>query len=238
MPQVRTFPMRKRVLVLPALALSACASAMALSGVVPVYDVRVSAFASSAGPPTATYVIVPANAGVTPDDLQFREFYPIVSRALASQGFRPATAQEPPQIAVFLAYGVGGPRIDYSTGSVYVPGTTATVTSSTMVPGAPSINSTGSVETSGSFQAVTEARTVFPRFAVLSAIDANVLLKEKKIVTLWKTEIRSEGSSSDIRTVLPYMLVAARPYFGRSSGKEVRKLISSLDGEAKSLVAP
>lgn len=219
-------------------SLAACAQANVLASLGTYYDVRVSSFASPAQPSNPTFVVLPANPGVTPEDLQFREFAPMVTRALVAQGFRLANAEHPPQIGVFIAYGVGTPRVSYSSGLQYVPGSTASVTTTTTIPGALPINSTGSVSTSGSFQSVATASTEYPRFAVLSAVDVDVLLNQKKIVQVWRTEIFSEGSSSDIRTVLPYLLAAAEPYFGRSSGKQIRKRVSALNSEARALTVP
>jgi hypothetical protein len=38
---------------------------------------------------------------------------------------------------------------------------------------------------------------------------------------LWKVVVTSEGPSSDLRSILPVLVAAAQPWFGKSSGRQV-----------------
>lgn len=47
-------------------------------------------------------------------------------------------------------------------------------------------------------------------------------LKNTKRQQLWKTTVKSEGTMSELRIVLPFMITAAVPYFGvNTTGQKV-----------------
>ena len=220
---------------------TACATVQHAYGVIvdKEVEVTVNALAAPGQTTTASYVVVPGMEGVTPGDLQFREFYPIVSRALEAQGFRVANGSMPPEIAVFLSYGVGTPRVVYQRGYVMSSGSTSTsqVTMNVGAPGEMPATASGTVQTStpGELQLVSRAATVMPRFAMLVAVDAKTLLQEKRIVELWRTQMSSLGESADIRAMFPVLLAAGQPFFGTSSGKEVHKKLVPTDPTVKAL---
>ncbi len=64
------------------------------------------------------------------------------------------------------------------------------------------------------------------RYILLSVKD---LTADRKVV--WESIITSLGSSNDLRRIVPYMLIAGEPYFGKSSGQ--RREIAIYEGDAR-----
>lgn len=56
--------------------------------------------------------------------------------------------------------------------------------------------------------------TSFTRYLVLVLFDTKQLLKSQESIPIWIAEVFSSGRSSDLRTVLDYLLVAAFQYYG------------------------
>ena len=54
----------------------------------------------------------------------------------------------------------------------------------------------------------------------------------------WSAITRSRGSSSDIRTMIDYLLVATMDYWGVDTGKEVKETLSKRDRRVHALDAP
>lgn len=50
---------------------------------------------------------------------------------------------------------------------------------------------------------------------------------------LWETDIKSTGSSDDLREVFPVLVAAATPYIGENTGKSVRITLSDNSKEVK-----
>ena len=59
------------------------------------------------------------------------------------------------------------------------------------------------------------------RFLVLDAIDYDEYKQSQKIVPLWQTIVTSTGSSGDLRSVLPVLVAASKPYIGNNTRKKV-----------------
>ncbi len=72
-------------------------------------------------------------------------------------------------------------------------------------------------------QAQTVKTTTYMRNLILEAYDLRD--KERKS-QLWKTTVKSEGSSSDLNRVLAYMIAATSEYFGSSTGKQMNLTIN------------
>lgn len=67
-------------------------------------------------------------------------------------------------------------------------------------------------------QTKTIATTTYQRNLIL---EAYWLKGNESKTPIWKTTATSEGSISDIHTVLPYMIAASRGYIGISSGRQI-----------------
>jgi hypothetical protein len=55
---------------------------------------------------------------------------------------------------------------------------------------------------------------------ILGAYDAPSYLKEKKWVPVWKTTVKNNDGSADLRRIFPIMLAASAPYIGTNTGQE------------------
>lgn len=55
------------------------------------------------------------------------------------------------------------------------------------------------------------------------------------IQQLWLIQVRSSGSSGDLRYVLPYMIRAAQPHFGLSTNRELSIPVSVDDPAAEEI---
>jgi hypothetical protein len=62
-----------------------------------------------------------------------------------------------------------------------------------------------------------------------SCIRAYDLKDPNRRSQLWKTTVKSEGKSSDLRIVLAYMIAGAVPYFGTDTGKQIDVTIRGHD---------
>jgi len=67
----------------------------------------------------------------------------------------------------------------------------------------------------------TSENTTFDRRLTLEAVDAAAWSGARQMKRLWQVEVVSTGADDDLRAALPYMLRAAQPYLGRSSGRQL-----------------
>lgn len=212
---------------------SACARVQLLSGV-GTYDVSVSALAGSSASTKRTYVVLPGNPGTTPDDLQFKEFAQYVDVVLRARGFSPAVAATPPNVAVFIAYGVGKPRTVYYQSYVGDQQSTSSVSATTTGSAGTTITSgTVATTTPGGFQS--SAMTVVDSWATLDAIETEPLLKEKRFVSAWRTQMTSVTQNADIRFTFPVMLAAGKQYLGENTQQVVKRRLIGTSPEVQSI---
>lgn len=150
-----------------------------------------------------TYLITSAMQNVGDEDLQFQEFARYIENALSQRGYIRVRQQETADLLIRLAYGIGDPK---------------TTTETFVIGSQPEYrywdawNQRWVIEL-----AKTETRqrttTTYMRHLILEAYD----LKNTKRQQLWKTTVKSEGTMSDLRIVLPFMVTAAVPYFGENT---------------------
>jgi hypothetical protein len=216
---------------IPLLLLSACAS------VGPSFKIEVSSLADPAPTPGRTYVLLPTQSDQDPNDLQFREFAKYVNGALKRQGYTLAPDVRSADLAVFLAYGVGDPRVHTYSYSVPVygriGGETATVDLWTTGPSG-TTNTSGTVTSSSrsmklGTETVTETELHYFRYLVLDAIDLNTFRKSEKVLPVWKSIVTSTGRSSDLRLVFPILVAASEQYLGRNTAKQLSILLTEQD---------
>lgn len=190
------------------------------------YSTQVDSLASPNATQAKTYLILPGNAGVTADDLQYQEFATYVMRSLTANGFVEAKKFDDADVAVVLTYGIGDPQTHEYSYSLPTFGQTGVSSSQT----------SGIVTSSGSYSATTTytpsfgvtgyvpqtgSVTTYFRYVVMAGYDLKVYQATGKQVQLWRTRITSTGTSGDLRTVFPIMIAAAEPYVGVNSGKQV-----------------
>jgi|GEM_PF-1196006 len=78
-------------------------------------------------------------------------------------------------------------------------------------------------------------RTTYGRFLSVSLIDWIESKKQQKIITTWKGDSHSVGSSSDLRDVLNYLLIQTFQNFCVDTGKEISNDYYSSDPRVKKL---
>ncbi len=77
---------------------------------------------------------------------------------------------------------------------------------------------------------------VYTRWLVLRLIDGIAYRTSQKAKPIWIGEVTSAGTSSDLRKLINYMLIAALEHFGQDTGKRVNELFFEDDERIKLLM--
>jgi hypothetical protein len=178
-------------------------------------------------------------SAVPATDLQFGEFATYLKRALYSIGMRETVRPEDADVAIFLTYGIGEPRVTQYAESYPVYGqvssaSTSTVSSTAYNSYGGSSSMSGTISEPARYGVVgigstTVTNVTFDRYITISAVDVPTYKKTSQIAEVWKTSITSTGSSGDLRAVFPAILVGAIPYFGTNSGTQQTFTIDERD---------
>lgn len=204
-------------------------------------NANVSSLASQAAQQKRSYIIVPGNKDIRPDDLQFQEYATELSRALQTQGFVPAKDVEDANAIIVLSYGIGDPQTHQYSFALPIYGQTGIASSYT----SGVINSYGGAASySGmttytptygvtGYMPVNREFTTYFRYVLVAAYDLGPLRDSKHLVELWQTTIASTGSSGDLRRVYPVLIAAAMPYFATDTGKQVHVRLLESDDAVK-----
>jgi hypothetical protein len=209
----------------------------ALSGCVvapPLVSVSVNSYASAEAPTLKRFAIMPGNKGVSEFDLDFLETKDAVEQALLSQGFELAAKPDRAQILVFVSYGIGLPQTH--THSYQMPvygqigGGTSRVNSTVITPQGIS-HVTGTITQQPvygvtGYSTKTSTTTTYTRWLRVDAINMSEYLKTKSIKSTWDTRMVSIGTNGDLRQIIPVMLRAGLPYFGKTSGQTIQTNVS------------
>lgn len=191
-----------------ALLLSGCASSSpwmsntpGLPGKIPVgeipneYNMEVYSLAApDAQSKGKNYIITSAIKDVSAYDLEFLRVAALIENALSEKGYKRVAEEREADLLVRLGYGLGEPQTNthtyttqlgysYSVGWMWY----------TMAP-----------------ETKTQTVVKHTRNLVIEAYD---LKDPKRQVQLWKTTVKSVGSQSDLRVVLPYMIGASKQKF-------------------------
>ena len=180
-------------------------------------------------------LVLPAAADMRPDDLQFREFSAQLSASLAQKGCAPAQGFQDADLAVLLDYGIGEPLVMEERSYVayrpwgrwsrgipeYMPVTTTYVFHTCSL----------------SLEARLVERAIAPSggtqkdgaFSDPGAEDGARLGKQ-----LWKIRAAHAGQRVDLRALFPWLLAAAKEYYGVDSGQNILVRV----GEEDLLSAP
>jgi hypothetical protein len=205
-----------------------------------VVQVQVSGYAREGYPAAAQkYVILPAEKGITADDLEFSEYARYVDYVLSKAGFQKASSPDVATLVVFLSYGIGNPEEHQYSVTLPVYGQTGVSSSTT----------TATVNTNGNWGTYTGTTTYTPsygitgyrsvsgtyityfRYIALSAVDLVQYRENQKIVEVWKTKMASVGYVGDLRRIFPAIIAASEQYIGRDTGMAVNTSIFETDPE-------
>lgn len=189
-------------------------------------------------PSPRRYVLLPADSLLSNDPLTWIEMSSFVKIVLKRNGFI-ETAPESAQVAIFLGYGIGDPRTQVFSYSVPTLGivqtgndySATTIGATTFVDSKPKygLGVTGS-------QTVAKNVSLYPRWLRLDATLLSSLRESKQVVPLWRTIATSEGSSSDLRLVFPYMVAAAAESMGGNNGRKIEYQIREEDRTVLKLI--
>lgn len=210
------------------------------------YFVDVSGLSSQAAHQYRSYIILPGNKGVMPDDLQFQEYAMGLSRALQVDGFVPAETGEVADVVIVLSYGIGDPQThqysfvlpvfgqtgiasSYSSGVINSYGNSASYSGTTTY--VPTYGVRG-------YMPISREYTTYFRYVLVAAYQLKPLLESKNLVELWQTTISSTGSSGDLRQVYPILVAAAFPYFATDTGRQIHIKVFESDEAIKLIEGP
>lgn len=215
-----------------ALVISGCRSGA-------IYETSVSSYAEPSARKYSKFTIKPGLKTIDTEDLEYKEYSRLISRALEADGFIPSNDQSA-EVIIFASYSIGEPRTELYTYDVPTWG--SAITSSTTT-GHASTSFYGNRGTT-SYHATTqynrtpvvtgttskiETVTLYDRVLSLEAVLKDQLKNDGKIIQAWKVRISSTGQSGDLRNVIPPMLVAAKQYFGKDSTKVVHIKVKERD---------
>lgn len=212
----------RKCLFLSAVALSGCAT----QNLPTHFLVFVDSINGDSAPSTMTYVIGSGDKQISSGDLQFREYASQIEKALAEKGFVKAQSPDDAAILVALTYGISDPKETTVSYSMPVFGQTGVASSTTYGRVGAGGTFSGTTYNTPSFGVtgyapVTDNHTTYNRHFVTTAFDIAASKEKGRDVQLWRTTVTSTGSSNDLRRVFPYMVYAARPYFGGNTGKKI-----------------
>ena len=145
------------------------------------------------------------------------------------------------EIAVFFDYAIGDPQTYQSTYYVPIEGQIG-VASSDTTGTISAYGNRANIETSTTYTPEygtvgyskrTQDYTVFNRFISLTAYDVATYFRDKTMSVVWKSTVFSSGSSGELRHVVPYLVAAAKPYFGVNTGQKIEVNIAEDDPSVK-----
>ena len=188
------------------------------------------------------YTLLPAKEELR--GLEFNEYARYIHKGLEARGYINVDDIKSSDLTIFVDFGISEPNTYTSTTSIPQWGQTGVTSSYT----------TGSINTYGGFGSysgttnyipsygitgympVTSKQTSYTRFLTLVAVDNNEWKKkDKSTEELWKTSVLSDGSSGSLRRVMPAMVAAAYPHFGKNTGQQITIEISEDDDKIKSI---
>ncbi len=183
-------------------------------------------------PLQATFVVLPV--ATKENDLAFQEYARMVERKLEERGYRKADVKAA-DLAVFISYGIDSGSVRNYSYSMPVYGTSNFSGSS--------FGSGGSSYFSGTTSGIVGSQTVagsvkeYTRTLIVDVVDLAKVRTEGAIVSIWKGEIESAGSSSDLRLVMPVLIEAGFRHFGENTKKGIRHIFRENDIEVEKLRA-
>jgi hypothetical protein len=83
-----------------------------------------------------------------------------------------------------------------------------------------------------------DTTTLYDRWLLIKVVEGPAYRTQKVSRPIWVGEARSVGASSDLRTVLNYLLVAEFKEFGKNTGKAIAMDINAEDPELATLSQP
>ncbi len=201
--------------------------------------------------------ILPSVKGMNRNDLEFQNIKKVVGSMLQEKGYTLSENDKEVDTAVFVNFGISEPRTETKTWTEPVydyvaqqPQPTANTTANVYNQYGQNLGSVTSQTTYGNPYAInipqpvyrgerthSATNTTFVRHLVIEATDYKLFLKNKEIKQFWKLTAISEGSSGDLRKVIPYLALASKGYIEKDSGSMISATVFSNDPRIQSLIA-
>ncbi len=176
-----------------------------------VFEVSIKSLAApDAGSKGKTFFITSATQNINDNDLEFLEVARYIENALSQKGYVRTDNIENADILMRLAFGIGNPQ----------------ASTETVVTSHGYSYPVGWMWFTAPPQTQTVKTTTYMRNLILEAYD---LKDPKRKSQIWKTTVKSEGTSPDLHRVLAYMVAAASKYFGTNTGSQIDVRISGTD---------
>lgn len=147
------------------------------------------------------YCIASAIQGVIEDDLEFQEIAGYLENSLIQDGLIRTKNRKEADLLIRLGYGIGSPK---TTSETYVSSTGYSYP-------------VGWMWFTVAPQTQTVTNTSYMRNMIVEAYD---LKDPNRKSQLWKTTVQSEGSMSDLRVILPYMIAGSMVEIGTNTGQQ------------------
>jgi hypothetical protein len=174
-------------------------------------DVTVNAIAApDASSKGNSFFIVPGMQHLSENDLEFMEVSKYITNGLSKKGYVRADSVKNAAILIRLGYGIGDPQTSSETVAISQGYSYAV----------------GWMWFTEPPKTKTIKETSYRRNLILEAYD---LKDPDRKSQLWKTTVKSEGTSSDLNRILAYMIAASYEYFGTSTGMQIDLRINGRD---------
>ena len=205
------------------------------------YTIQVDSIGSDTYQEQKTYVAVPTDNDVKPEDLRFKEYAGYLEKVLAQKGYTKVPSSNDANIIVYLTYGVGNPEehtYAYSVplyGQIGVKPSPGPAPQPGQAPSKPPFEHYNPVF--GIIGTKTEYKTytTYFKYCKIEAFDLQLYRKTNTEKQLWSTIVTSRGPNDDLRMFMPYMFAAAEQYIGVDTGKKVELVIDGNDEKVDSL---
>ena len=185
-----------------------------------------------------------ADSLIETHSLMFQEFFGYLKTILENNNYVVVDNIDKANIVIFFNYGISEPYYETYERLIPVWGYAGAVTTTTgSVRLHPYSNSVSYSERSVTqprtqvtgYQLVERTRRQYMRFANLVAYDLDYFSENNTEKRVWQTMITNIADSDDLRSIFPFMLVAADEYIGRSSGQKQTIRIRNDDESVKIL---
>jgi hypothetical protein len=179
----------------------------------PNYNMRVNSYVDpkyESNNSPKTFILVSAKGN--DKDLQFKEFAGLITQALEFQGYKPVENASKATEVITLDYGVDNGTDVTTSKAIPVYNNSTTAIQNSYGQNIGYLQNANPYAPSG-YTHISETSTFFLRQITLSsATDSNMN---------WKTEMRSQGTSSDLRAIFPIILNSCADYIATNTGKEL-----------------
>ncbi len=202
------------------------------------YNIAVSSF-GNLNLQGKTFIITPGDSAIHKNDVEFQEYANYVAQALETDGAFEIDESEPADLLIFITYGMtdesysetvpipiwGQTGISSisttSKSSVATYNTASRIGNTVNGSGQGNATSNSTVKVNPTYgvtgyASVERKVNLFRRFLNIYAFDN---MPNNEISMLWKTNLISDGTSSDFRAVLPAMAFCSIGFNGKSSGE-------------------